>query len=86
MLSVSLVPLPQATGLDGRVDPSRLALWGVSFSGGHVLSLAAQLGDNVTAVVANEPHLTSSIEMVKGTLTRGVLPVGGLRAGTEPAV
>lgn len=42
----------------GRVDASRLALWGVSYSGGHVLSTAATLGpDRVKVVVANAPYL-----------------------------
>jgi uncharacterized protein len=42
-----------ARGLDG-VDPDRVALWGTSFSGGHVVAVAA--GDpRVAAVVAQVP-------------------------------
>ena len=42
-----------ARGLDG-VDPQRVALWGTSFSGGHVVSVAA--GDaRIAAVVAQVP-------------------------------
>jgi dipeptidyl aminopeptidase/acylaminoacyl peptidase len=43
----------QATGLDGQVDGSRIALWGVSYAGGHVLVTAAKFGSNISAVIAN---------------------------------
>jgi dienelactone hydrolase len=42
-----------ARGLPG-VDPERIALWGTSFSGGHVLALGAQ-GEDVAALVAQVP-------------------------------
>lgn len=38
------------------VDPARIALWGFSLSGGHVVSVAAQDG-NVAAVIAQSPFL-----------------------------
>ncbi|MDG4664594.1 alpha/beta fold hydrolase [Mycobacterium sp. 236(2023)] len=47
-----------AKGLDG-VDPGRIAVWGASFSGGHVLQVAAERGD-IGAVIALTP-LTSGI-------------------------
>lgn len=43
----------QATGLGGQVDGSRIALWGVSYAGGHVLVTAATFGSNISAVIAN---------------------------------
>jgi dienelactone hydrolase len=42
-----------ARGLDG-IDPDGLALWGTSFSGGHVVTLAAD-DPRVAAVVAQVP-------------------------------
>ncbi|HEY9265656.1 MAG TPA: alpha/beta hydrolase, partial [Mycobacterium sp.] len=45
-----------AKRLDG-VDPNRIALWGASFSGGHVLRVAADR-DDIGAVIALTP-LTS---------------------------
>jgi dienelactone hydrolase len=42
-----------ARALDG-VDPQRIALWGTSFSGGHVVSVAAE-DARVAAVVAQVP-------------------------------
>ncbi|MEV4418469.1 alpha/beta fold hydrolase [Patulibacter sp. NPDC049589] len=43
-----------ARGLDG-VDPERVALWGTSFSGGHVVAVAA--GDRrIAAVVSQAPY------------------------------
>jgi len=43
-----------ARGLDG-VDPTRIVAWGSSFSGGHVMAVAA--GDpNLAAVIAQAPY------------------------------
>ena len=42
-----------ARSLDG-VDPERIALWGTSFSGGHVVGLAAE-DDRVAAVISQAP-------------------------------
>jgi len=35
-----------------QVQASKLLLWGTSFAGGHVLTIAAEMGSNITAVVA----------------------------------
>jgi hypothetical protein len=44
----------------------RVALWGVSYSGGHVLATAARLGpDKVSAVVSNEPYLRAQTAVSK---------------------
>ncbi len=43
-----------ARGLEG-VDPERIALWGSSFSGGHVIWVAAR-DSRIAAVVAQIPH------------------------------
>lgn len=60
-----------ARSLDG-VDPERIALWGTSFSGGHVFEVAA--GDErVAAVVAQAPFLDGprTLRLVPGpTLAR----------------
>src|SRR5438874_7879452 len=45
--------LAYARGLDG-IDTDRIALWGTSFAGGHVLVAAARDGD-VAAVVSQCP-------------------------------
>ncbi|GIM14904.1 hypothetical protein Vretimale_17750, partial [Volvox reticuliferus] len=59
-----------------RVDPSRLALWGVSYSGGHVLCTAASLGpDRVKVVIANEPYLQAQRAVTQLIQERGVLPL-----------
>lgn len=42
------------------MDAQRIALWGTSFGGGHVLATAGQLGGNISAVVAQVPHLSGS--------------------------
>lgn len=60
--------------LDG-IDPERIALWGSSFSGGHVLAVAA--GDpRIAAVIAQAPYVDSvptiavmpPMNAVRGTL------------------
>jgi fermentation-respiration switch protein FrsA (DUF1100 family) len=43
-----------ARGLEG-IDGSRIAVWGTSFSGGHVITLAAAGGD-FAAVIAQSPY------------------------------
>jgi uncharacterized protein len=53
-----------ARGLEG-VDPDRIVLWGVSYSGGHVLRIAARDG-RVAAVVALTPAVDGRATMREG--------------------
>ena len=46
--------ITHARGLDG-VDPERIALWGSSFSGGHVIAVGSG-DDRVAAIVSQVPH------------------------------
>lgn len=48
----------------GNVDSNRIALWGTSFSGGHVIEVAARL-DYVSAVVAQVPFVDGPRTAVK---------------------
>ena len=57
------------------VDPRRVALWGSSFSGGHVIATAAELP--VTAVVAQGPF-TDGVASVLVIPPRTVVKVVGL--------
>ena len=50
-----------ARSLDG-VDPDRIALWGSSFSGGHVVWVAAR-DPRVAAVVSQVPHASGTATM-----------------------
>lgn len=43
---------------DHRVDAHRIALWGTSFSGGHVLAIAAEGPEGVRAVVSQIPFVS----------------------------
>ncbi|MGQ9350627.1 alpha/beta hydrolase [Mycolicibacterium gilvum] len=54
-----------ARQLDG-VDPDRVALWGASFSGGHVVRVAAERAD-VAAVIALTP-LTSGVAVSRSAM------------------
>jgi pimeloyl-ACP methyl ester carboxylesterase len=67
-----------ARGLDG-VDPDRIVLWGSSYSGGHVLTLAAE-DERIAAVIAQGPY-TDSIAAAKCVGARNVahFAVEGLR-------
>ncbi|HXF50085.1 MAG TPA: alpha/beta hydrolase [Dehalococcoidia bacterium] len=57
-----------ARSLDG-VDPDRIGLWGTSFSGGHVLEVAASDG-RVRAVVAQVPLVDGRASVGKSGLRR----------------
>ena len=46
-----------ARELDG-VDPDRIVLWGSSFSGGHVIAVAAD-DPRIAAVISQAPHIDS---------------------------
>jgi alpha-beta hydrolase superfamily lysophospholipase len=48
--------LAHARGLDG-VDPRRVAAWGTSFSGGHVVEIAAA-GEPIAAGIAQAPFMS----------------------------
>jgi pimeloyl-ACP methyl ester carboxylesterase len=54
------------------VDTSRVALWGTSMGGGHVLQVVASDHDSlpVKAIVGNVPHIKSGLESVIGTILR----------------
>ncbi|KAF8058881.1 mog [Scenedesmus sp. PABB004] len=41
-------------GLAGSVDPRRLSLWGTSFAGGHVITVAAKLGAGAVKSVVSQ--------------------------------
>jgi uncharacterized protein len=78
-----------ARRLDG-VDPERIALWGSSFAGGHVLEIAA--GDQrVAAVVSQVPYVAGiptirelgPFSALKLTLA-GMIDQLGALAGREP--
>lgn len=57
--------IAHARALEG-VDPGRMALWGTSFSGGHVIALAAD-DPSIKAVVSQTPH----VHGIKTTLALG---------------
>jgi dienelactone hydrolase len=66
-----------ARQLDG-VDPDRIVLWGTSFSGGHVLEVAAT-DPRIAAVIAQVPF-TDSLTVLREPLKNVVrLAVAGLR-------
>jgi uncharacterized protein len=68
----------RARQLDG-VDPDRIVLWGTSFSGGHVLEVAAT-DPRIAAVVAQMPFVDGIPVLMGVPLKNGVrLMVAGLR-------
>ena len=67
-----------ARRLDG-IDPERVALWGSSFSGGHVIELAAQ-DDRIAAVVAQVPFVDGLVNFLRlGRKHAPALTLAGLR-------
>lgn len=63
--------LVRARELDG-IDPERIALWGTSFSGGHVLSVAAQDSQMAAAVLTN-PYVDGVAAIHKSRMTTGLV-------------
>jgi fermentation-respiration switch protein FrsA (DUF1100 family) len=66
--------LAYARSLD-EVDPKRIALWGTSFGGGHVLIAAARDGD-VAAVVSQCPF-TEGVAAVRAAHPRSLISAVG---------
>eukprot|EP00906_Rhabdomonas_costata_P029844 RCo042160 len=57
--------------LGSVVDTSRVALWGSSFAGGHVIVTAATVAKNVSCVVSQIPHLDGKMAMKLARARRG---------------
>ncbi|KAG7351781.1 alpha/beta fold family hydrolase [Nitzschia inconspicua] len=61
---------------DLPIDIERVALWGTSMGGGHILTVAADVATTtddvlpIKAVVGNVPHVKSALESIFGTLLR----------------
>lgn len=67
-----------ARSFDG-VDPGRIALWGTSFSGGHVLAVAAR-DPRVAAVISQVPFMSGLATVATAGPRDGLrLAVAGLR-------
>jgi fermentation-respiration switch protein FrsA (DUF1100 family) len=76
--------IAHARGLEG-VDADRIALWGSSFSGGHVIEVGA--GDpGVAAIVAQVPHI-NGLATLRSAGPRNALrlTVAGLRDAARAA-
>lgn len=70
-----------ARSLDG-VDPARLVLWGTSFSGGHVLAIAAR-DPRVAAVISQVPFMSGLATVAASGPRDGLrLAVAGMRDAT----
>jgi len=61
---------------DDTIDVSQVALWGTSFAGGHVLSIAAELANTkevkVSAVISQMPFLDGNRSAMKNMKERGL--------------
>ena len=78
-----------ARGLD-RIDPERIALWGSSFSGGHVIETAAR-DHRVAAVIAQVPFIDGFANLLRlgrrhalGLTLAGLRDQLGVLAGRPP--
>jgi uncharacterized protein len=72
------------------VDGARLALWGASLAGGHVLVTAARL-PNIAAVVAQVPHVDGlasalhyPLRLLPGATWRALRDLAAAALGREP--
>lgn len=72
--------IAHARTLDG-IDPNRIALWGSSFSGGHVIVLAAE-DRRIRAVVSQAPHIDGIKTLARlGPANAARLTIAGVRDG-----
>lgn len=70
--------IAHARGIEG-VDPQRIAAWGTSFSGGHVVELAAA-GERLAAVIAQAPFMSGvAVLRSAGFAHNNRLALGGIR-------
>eukprot|EP00884_Botryococcus_braunii_P018461 jgi/Botrbrau1/5299/Bobra.0391s0018.2 len=74
---LSAVTWVKEGALNASVDASRVALWGTSFGGGHVLVAGSKLRDSIAAIVSLVPHLSGRQAYLNNLKTRGL--VGSLR-------
>ena len=68
---------------DARVDGARVALWGTSLAGGHVLLAAEALGGSVRAVVSQCPSLDGKENLKYNFETKGQLGGAGVYVGVQ---
>ena len=74
--------LAATRALDG-VDPDRVALWGTSYSGGHVVAVAAQ--DNRVAAVVSQGAAMDGLALVAPRRGRSRRPESATEPPTAPA-
>lgn len=69
-----------ARGLEG-IDPARVALWGTSFSAGHVVAVAA--GDAEVAAVVSQAPFTDGLSAIRagGAPAAGRMTAAAMRDG-----
>ncbi|CAN0106617.1 unnamed protein product [Ascophyllum nodosum] len=75
--------------LAGQVDPTRVALWGTSFAGGHVLKVAAADensripdAESIRAVISQTPHLDGRAASKRAIKQRGTMGTLKMAAAT----
>ncbi len=68
--------IAHARGLDG-VDPARVAIWGSSFGGGHVIAVAAS-EPQLAAAVSQVPHTsgTAALRVMRPKSAAGLTAIG----------
>jgi fermentation-respiration switch protein FrsA (DUF1100 family) len=60
--------------LGPSIDSTRIALWGTSFAGGHMLKVAHELGPSmIKGVISQVPHLDGKAASKRGIQQRGLL-------------
>ncbi|KAI8464057.1 MAG: Alpha/Beta hydrolase protein [Monoraphidium minutum] len=62
-----------AAAAAARINVNKLAIWGSSFGGGHVIVVAAKMGARVTSVISQVPHLSSDVTAFSSLI--GLSPV-----------
>lgn len=72
MHTADIVAAVESISADDRVDGARVAVWGTSLGGGHVVLAASRLGDKVRAVISQAPTLDGKANLAFNIKNRGV--------------
>jgi cephalosporin-C deacetylase-like acetyl esterase len=50
--------------LGPNIDSSRIALWGTSFAGGHVIVAGSQLKKDIRCIISQIPHMDGRLASI----------------------
>lgn len=59
--------------ISNKIDVDNIALWGQSFSGGHMIVAASQLKGSIKGIISQVPHLSGKEASIRAMKQRGYI-------------